>query len=106
HSRAMDDAAVAWRETLRRLSWRPPRVMLVANATGRVVTAEEDPAELLAGQLTGTVRWAATMRTLAAVATGWRVFGSGRVLRGLCIANVGDRLPVLLEEDATEVRCA
>lgn len=102
HSRAMAEAALAWRETLRRLEWRRPRLPLVANATGRVVADEADPVELLVGQLTGPVRWAETMTTLTAFATKWRVCGPGRVLRGLLRANLGEAAPVLLEDGSGE----
>jgi len=106
HSRAMAEAAMAWRRTLRSLDWRRARLPLVANATGRVVDAEDDPVELLAGQLTGPVLWAETMTTLATFTTRWRVCGPGRVLRGLLRANLGAAVPVVLEDGSAgmEVR--
>ncbi len=90
HSRAMADAATKWRLCLERLSWSPPRIPVVANATGRFIREGDDPIGLLVGQLTQPVRWAATLQTLAAAGiTTWKIFGPGRVLRGLCRANLG-----------------
>lgn len=90
HSAAMATAAESWRASLRHIGWRRPSVPLVANASGRFVTASDDLAELLAGQLTAPVRWAETMQTLrSAGITAFHIFGPGRVLRGLCRSNVG-----------------
>jgi len=104
HSQAMAEAAVVWRECLQRRSWHPPRILLVANATGRPVTAEDDPIELLSGQLTGTVLWAESLATLAAVATRWHVFGPGRVLRGLCRASLGTAAAIEVHGESPELR--
>ena len=62
------------------------------------MTAEDDPVELLVGQLTQPVRWATTMSTLAAYASRWHVLGPGRVLRGLCHTNAGPDAWVVLHE--------
>lgn len=99
HSRFMADAAARWRESLRHLDFRPPRLALVCNGTGRCVTADDDLAELLVAQLTQPVRWAESMRTLLELgASRWHVFGPGRVLRGLTRANAGAGSTVMLEE--------
>jgi [acyl-carrier-protein] S-malonyltransferase len=88
HSRAMAEAQARWRETLHAVRWKRPTLALVANATGAFVTSE-DPAELLAGQLTRPVRWAATLCTLAAAGVSdWSLIGPARALRGLCRANL------------------
>jgi [acyl-carrier-protein] S-malonyltransferase len=103
HSRAMSGAQDEWRDALRQLRWRPPAIPLVANATGRFVVGE-DPSELLAGQLTLPVRWAATLRTLAeAGVSSFCVVGPGRVLRGLCRANLGVAARVVIS-DGTAAR--
>ncbi len=99
HSRAMAGAAAQWRLALGRVQWRRPRVPVVANATGRFITDGEDLAELLASQLTQPVQWARTLQTLSAAgASRWHVFGPGRVLRGLCRANLGTAATVELRE--------
>jgi [acyl-carrier-protein] S-malonyltransferase len=96
HSHAMAEVASTWRQTLRTLTWSRPRLLLVANAAGRAVAEDDDLIELLVGQLTRPVQWAETMRTLAAEVTRWHVFGEGRVLRGLCRTNLGERAEVYL----------
>jgi [acyl-carrier-protein] S-malonyltransferase len=99
HSAAMAAAEEAWRAWLARVTWRPPRLLLVANATGAPVT-HEDPVTLLAGQLTRPVRWARCLETLrAAGIERWRILGPGRTLRGLCRANLGLGVEVSLEDE-------
>jgi [acyl-carrier-protein] S-malonyltransferase len=98
HSRAMAEAEVRFRQRLQAVRWRRPRIPLVANATGAWVT-NEDLAELLAGQLTRPVRWATTLRTLSQGGiSSWRVVGPGRVLRGLCRANLGTTARVIVSD--------
>jgi acyl transferase domain-containing protein len=88
HSRAMESAAERWRPHLQRVRWRRPHTTLIVNATGAEL--DGDPADALLGQLTRPVRWAETMQTLARLGgTRWHVFGPGRVMRGLCRANLG-----------------
>ncbi len=100
HSAAMAPAATAWRPVLAAITWsRAPRIPVVTNTTGTFFTADDDPIELLVGQLTRPVAWVRTLETLreAGVST-WRVFGPGRVIRGLCRANLGAGAPVHLHE--------
>ncbi len=95
HSRAMTEAAEQWRLSLERISWQRPSVRVVANATGDFV--HDGWVSLLVGQLTQPVQWAKTMRTLSAAGvTSWNIFGPGRVLRGLCRANLGHSTQVEL----------
>jgi [acyl-carrier-protein] S-malonyltransferase len=101
HSRAMSEAGVRWRERLREVRWSAPKTRLIANAHGREVAAEDDFVELLAGQLTQPVRWAETLRTLAG-ASRWHIFGPGRVLRGLCRANLGNAVAVQIHDGEAE----
>ncbi len=97
HSRAMSDAATQWRLCLERLTWKPPRIPVVANSTGRFIREGDDLIQLLVGQLTQPVRWATSLQTLAAAGiTTWKIFGPGRVLRGLCRANLGNTVHVEL----------
>lgn len=101
HSRAMAEAARAWRATLRRMRWNRPEVPIVANATGTFVDEDDDLVALLAGQLTQPVRWASSLRTLhEAGVTTWRVVGPGRVLRGLCRSNLGLAARVVIHDGA------
>lgn len=99
HSRAMAEAARQWRVSLAKVAWARPRVALICNATGAQVTADDDLAQLLAGQLTRPVQWAHTLGTIAARgASRWHIFGPGRVLRGLCRANLGTVAAVHLHD--------
>ncbi len=102
HSRFMADAGVKWRARLDRVAWRRPKLPLVANGTGQAVRDGDDLALLLATQLTQPVRWAASMQTLAQLGgKRWHLFGPGRVLRGLCRANLAES-PVVLMHDGSE----
>jgi [acyl-carrier-protein] S-malonyltransferase len=95
HSRAMAPAADRWRPVLARAQWKPPRAKLIVNATGSELAG--DPVEALAGQLTRPVRWAESMQTLKALGgSRWHVFGPGRVMRGLCRANLGHDANVVM----------
>ena len=100
HSRSLADVGVRWRQTLAGIHWERPRVPLVANATGRFVDDDDDLGDLLAGQLSQPVRWAETLRTLCDRLPDprWHIFGPGRVLRGLCRANVGTSASVELHD--------
>lgn len=98
HSSSMLDAETAWRQWLERIELRPPRILLVANATGEAVGAE-DLRELLAGQLTRPIRWVRTLETLArAPISDWRILGPGRTLRNLCRANLGAGAALSIED--------
>jgi [acyl-carrier-protein] S-malonyltransferase len=86
----MRDAERAWTEALRAVPITAPARVLVANRTGQVIGAEDDLVELLAGQLTRPVQWAATVAALArAGATRFVSVGPSRVLRGMCRACLG-----------------
>ena len=90
HSRSMQEAEQAFASALRAVPLSAPRTVLIANCTGLPVAASDDPASLLAGQLTRPVQWAATMRSLQlAGATRFVTVGPSRVLRGLCRACLG-----------------
>jgi len=100
HSRAMASAEAPWRAWLDAVPARAPRCAVVANAHGAFV-GDERPVELLVGQLTRPVQWAATLATLtAAGVSDFRAIGPGRVLRGLVRANLGTRASVRIEDGA------
>jgi [acyl-carrier-protein] S-malonyltransferase len=102
HSRAMADAGDLWRLSLQRISWQRPRLPLVCNATGLFVRDDHDLVELLAGQLSQPVQWAQSLRTLcdSGIQT-WNIFGPGRVLRGLCRANLGASSRVVVHDGSS-----
>jgi [acyl-carrier-protein] S-malonyltransferase len=84
HCALMQPAADAMREALAKVTVRPPVVPLVCNVTAAPIT---DPAEIvrrLVEQVTGTVRWAESVATMAGqgVTTFYEV-GAGKVLSGL-----------------------
>ena len=104
HSSSMKDAETAWRRWLERIELRPPRILLVANATGEAVGAE-DLRELLAGQLTRPILWVRTLETLAGAAiSDWRILGPGRTLRNLCRANLGAGAALSIEDGLPTAR--
>lgn len=101
HSRLMADAERRWEADLRLLRWRPPRLSLIANRTGRLVGPGDDLPSLLSGQLTRPVRWADTLRTAAELGVdSWHVLGPGRTLRALCRENLGSAAPVRVLDGA------
>jgi [acyl-carrier-protein] S-malonyltransferase len=103
HSRTMAEAASRWREVLQRVSFRRPTLPLVANSTGQWIGAHDDLSELLLGQLTRPVLWAESLRTMAeAGVSTLHVFAPGRVLRGLCRANLGQLARIELHEGLAE----
>lgn len=90
HSDVLAGAVDEFRDACRRRLRGAPRVPLVSNRTGRLVGAQEDLCDLLAGQFTHPVEWSHTMRTL--VDFGVAAFvtvGPGRVLQGLVRLNLG-----------------
>jgi [acyl-carrier-protein] S-malonyltransferase len=107
HSRGMREAEQGFRRLLARTPLHPPRCGLIANRDGRLVGDDADLADLLAGQLTRPIAWAATIATLVRLRTRtWVVLGPGRGLRGLVRKNAGldaHVTVVQLETDLKEV---
>lgn len=83
HSRYMADAAVSFNRRLAAVRFAPPRIPVVANATGQLY-ADHDVAEVLGRQVDNPVRWHACMRLL--LGRGVRELsevGPGRALAGM-----------------------
>jgi [acyl-carrier-protein] S-malonyltransferase len=106
HSPLMAPAADAFGPYLAAAPLRDPAVPLVANATAEVVTRGEELRRLLARQLTGRVRWAESVRRMAAAGVDTFVeVGPGAALAGLVRRTVpGAR--VLCAGDAAGVAAA
>ena len=105
HSRAMVEAEQAFRQLLTRTELHAPRCGLIANRDGKPVTVGADLVDVLAGQLTRPIAWAATMATLKALgARTWLVLGPGRALRGLVRKNVGLDAHVRLVQEDTDLK--
>jgi [acyl-carrier-protein] S-malonyltransferase len=104
HTDVLAGAVDEFRTASRRFLSAPPRVPLVSNGTGFMVTAQEDLPDLLAMQFIRPVQWAQTMTTLAdSGVTDLVTVGPGRVLRGLARFNLGDRCMVHGTETADEL---
>lgn len=89
HSALMKEAEQAWRETLRALPWKAPKIHWLCNRSGRWVRDDDDLPSLLAGQLTRPIQWASTMRSLEEAKIKRLILvGPSRALRGLCRANL------------------
>lgn len=84
HSPLMAEAAVGMRKALAGIPFRDPRVPLLANADGRLLTTAEDCRAELVDHLTSGVDWTGSVRAMAAAGVGRFVeVGPGRVLSGL-----------------------
>jgi [acyl-carrier-protein] S-malonyltransferase len=90
HSSAMEPAVAEYRAALLQALHGRPRLTLVSNATGSPVGPGDDLVELLAGQLTRPVEWAATLATLSGMAVERFVtIGPAKALRGLARRGLG-----------------
>lgn len=91
HTDAMDGAVAELRAALHTAIRGPLDTPLLCNRTGMHVLDPDDLPELLAGQLTHSVEWVSTMRTLdSGGATDVVILGPSRVLRGLVRRNLGE----------------
>ncbi|GIV20276.1 MAG: malonyl CoA-acyl carrier protein transacylase [Armatimonadota bacterium] len=91
HSPLMRAAAEQFRETLQKVTFRPPGVPVVANRTADVLSADTDFVALLTEQLLHAVRWEESVRTMWQL--GSRLFvelGPGDVLSGLIRRTVAE----------------
>ncbi|MFC7612589.1 ACP S-malonyltransferase [Actinokineospora soli] len=82
HSPLMAPALDAWAAVVRATPMAPPRVPVVPNTTAEPTTDPDVLREALIEQLTGRVRWAATMARMSDVDT-WVEVGDSKVLAGL-----------------------
>lgn len=84
HSDLMLDAQVQMKEALALASINSPEIPLIANVTADLVSDPEHIRDLLAQQITGSVRWRQTMLFMQSHAVTEVIeIGSGKVLSGL-----------------------
>jgi [acyl-carrier-protein] S-malonyltransferase len=84
HSSLMADAENKMREALVNTQINSPKIKLIANVTANEVSNPDEIKELLAKQITGTVRWRETMIYLQSKGVNQVIeIGSGKVLAGL-----------------------
>jgi len=84
HSPLMQEAADALARDLASVKIAAPRLPFVPNVTGEVTGDPETIRRLLAAQVTSSVLWEKSVRTIAALGvTGFTEIGPGRVLTGL-----------------------
>ncbi len=84
HTPLMQDAAAALRPVLAGAAFDDPRLTVVSNVSGRVLSSATELPDELANQVTSPVLWADSVRTmLDGGVTSFVEFGPGRVLTGL-----------------------
>jgi len=106
HSPLMQPAAEQFRAALQQVTFRPPKVPVVANRTADVLNAETDFAALLTEQLLHSVRWEESVRRMWDLEA--RLFvelGPGDVLSGLVRRTIAEAQTCTVR-NAEEVRRA
>ncbi len=89
HSRLMGGGVEAFRGAVEAVEARPRTIGIIANHDGRLLGPSEDFVVPFVAQMTGTVRWAACMSTLASLDVREAVIvGPGKILAGLLQANL------------------
>ncbi|MFB4290292.1 ACP S-malonyltransferase [Nonomuraea sp. ATR24] len=83
HSPLMAGAEAAWAAAVAGAPLRQPRVPVVPNVTGEPTTDVDVLRRALVAQLTGRVRWTATMAAVAPLAPSLVEVGDSKVLAGL-----------------------
>lgn len=84
HSRLMRSAQRGLQEAVSGIDFEDPRVPIVANSSGLVLTTADDVKQELIRTLCGTVRWKDAVELMANFGvTDFFEFGHGRVLSGL-----------------------
>ncbi|NDJ35649.1 MAG: ACP S-malonyltransferase [Chloroflexi bacterium] len=84
HSPLMQSAAHEFAQTVAATPLHPPRIPVVGNTTGQVLTDVDAIRAELNAQLTGPVRWTDSIRTMVdAGVTHFLEIGAGKVLTGL-----------------------
>jgi [acyl-carrier-protein] S-malonyltransferase len=104
HSELMKPVQESLETATSKLDWRDARVPLVANCSGRTLTAAEDIRTALVTQTVSPVRWVDCVKALVGAGVDLAVeLGSGDVLRGLA-ARIDRNLQVVAAEsrDAIE----
>ena len=91
HTPLMEPAQARMADAMASVDWSDPRVPLVGNASGELVTTGRGVRDALVAQIASPVRWVDCVRTLAAAGCGtYLELGSGRVLSGLVRQIVPD----------------
>ena len=106
HSRLMQRAQDQLAVELAALSLRPPAIPVVCNFAATPVAGADEIRAMLEQQVTGTVRWTASIQALAAM--GHRHFielGPGKVIAGL-VAKIDKHLVVHSVEDLASLEAA
>ncbi len=84
HSALMEPVQREMAEAMGKLTWRDPRVPLVANASGTVIRTGEEVCQALVAQIASPVLWVDCVQTLVGEGcTRVLELGPGRVLGGL-----------------------
>ncbi len=106
HSPLMGPARDGMASVLARLELRPLEFGVIANVTAEVNRDAARVVPLLLEQVTGSVRWEESMRTLAAAGITETIeLGAGRVLAGL-MRRIDRNVKVRAAEDAASLRAA
>jgi len=84
HSPLMERAATQLGDVLNRVSFRPPQIPVVANATGRAMVTVDEVRQELAHHVERPVNWTRSVRSMVEAGAGTFVeVGPGQVLSGL-----------------------
>jgi [acyl-carrier-protein] S-malonyltransferase len=106
HSRLMKSAQEKLAAVLADAEFNDPSIPVVCNFEARAVQGEEDIKSMLEQQVTGSVRWTASMQKL--VADGHTTFiecGPGKVLAGL-MGRISKEVTVISIEDTASLDAA
>jgi [acyl-carrier-protein] S-malonyltransferase len=84
HSSFMEPVQRGLAASMQPMAWQAPRIPMLANVSGEVLTTADQIHQTLIDQITRPVRWVACVETLVrSGCTGFLELGSGRVLSGL-----------------------
>lgn len=106
HSRLMQSAQDKLAEVLAGASLSEPSIPVICNFEARAVSGEGDIKSMLEQQVTGSVRWTASMQKLIADGnTTFLELGPGKVLAGL-MSRIDKSVSVLSVEDVDSLEAA
>lgn len=106
HSRLMQSAQDKLAEVLAGASLSEPSIPVICNFEARAVSGEDDIKSMLEQQVTGSVRWTASMQKLIADGnTTFLELGPGKVLAGL-MSRIDKSVSVLSVEDVDSLEAA
>lgn len=106
HSRLMSSAQVKLASVLADADFNEPSIPVICNYAARAVSGVDDIKSMLEQQVTGSVRWTASMQQL--IADGHTTFielGPGRVLAGL-MGRIDKSVKVISIEDVASLDAA